>query len=125
MKGAYGLKIISTSGREYYTAENAIASNSAALKGASADAFYEHIGAKSSSQGSPNKSNRSMDDASSAKRGCGVCANCTKEACGKCARCLSRTRDASQRCFQKVSIAFSTSLSNYGRALTLISPPFD
>lgn len=45
-KGAYGLKILSPKGTEYYSVERAKSSSSVALKGVSVNAFYVHIGAK-------------------------------------------------------------------------------
>lgn len=118
LKGAFGLKILSPPGREFYSAEKAIKQYQGALQGASASAFYEHIGAKKPrSQKSAKLPSRSADNtkpaslpsskASARGRGpCGKCENCTKPACGMCARCTSNAGGGSQHCFQKVNPLF-------------------
>lgn len=63
MKGAHGLKILAPSGREYYSVERAqnTGREKGALKDASADVFYEYIGAKKPRKRKP--ASRSADNA--------------------------------------------------------------
>ncbi len=114
MTGAWGLKILSPSGQEYYSVERAISSSKNTLKDVNVDAFYEYIGAPNSELSSLTTKNLSATNAAATSKAlvattndaphmiCGSCVNCTKPACGECARCASSSSGFSQRCFQKV-----------------------